>query len=489
MLSMGGNAFDAAVAASLSLGVVEPAASGLGGNAMAMVYTAADRRVFALENPCVAPLTATPEEVAKHPRKAGYKAVAVPTLLRTLDHMLSKYGSLSRETVCTPAIRLAEEGHVITPVAGKVLGDYLKSLRSWNGGAFMLTGQGLPPEVGTVFRQPVLARTLQRLAEKGFSDFYTGETGRMIALDMEQHDGFISASDLAQAPQPKEKAPLYGQFGGMTVCCLPPPGGGTTLVEILNIYECLAGKGVDPDAPEGALLLAAIINRARSDRKTYIPTHVMEKLASYPDLTSLQYAETAGEQIREALQPGDTTHFNVMDRFGNVVAMTQSIERCYGAKVATGALGFLYNGYMKAFKIQNKKHLHYLRPGAVARSNACPAILMKNGFPHIAIGSTGSERMISGIAQTLIRLSRGMTPFEAVSSPRLHCTPDREVYYEPERFSPEVIQHLERHGFKAIAYDSPWSFKSGGLQMAVCSNGLFTGVADPRRSGAAGGPD
>jgi gamma-glutamyltranspeptidase/glutathione hydrolase len=176
-----------------------------------------------------------------------------------------------------------------------------------------------------------------------------------------------------------------------------------------------------------------------------------------------------------------------MDSFGNVVSATQSIERSFGAKVASSKLGFLYNGYMKGFKIENKRHPHYLRPGAVARSNAAPTILFSGGHPAAAIGSTGSERMVSGIFQTLVRLQY-QTPFEAVSAPRLHCTPEGDVLIEADRFHHETLGLLKRDGFSVQALDA-WSFSAGGLQLVTCDGGRFCGVGEPRRDGAAAGPD
>ena len=136
-----------------------------------------------------------------------------------------------------------------------------------------------------------------------------------------------------------------------------------------------------------------------------------------------------------------------MDRHKNVVSLTQSLERCFGSKMASEKLGFVYNGYMKGFKIQNKSHPHYLKPGAVARSNAAPTILLNGNQPYVAIGSTGSERMLSGIFETLVRL-RSQSPFHSVAAPRLHCTPEGQVFLEAERFSEQALTALIKQGFE-----------------------------------------
>jgi gamma-glutamyltranspeptidase/glutathione hydrolase len=176
-----------------------------------------------------------------------------------------------------------------------------------------------------------------------------------------------------------------------------------------------------------------------------------------------------------------------MDHASNVVSVTQSIERSFGAKIASDRLGFLYNGYMKAFKIEDRRHPHYLRPGAVARSNASPTILFRNGRPCAAVGSTGSERMVSGIFETLARLEY-RSPFDAVRSPRLHSTPEGEVLIEAERFPPGTLGALVQSGFTIRPLDS-WSFSTGGLQLTTFDGTGFCGVGEPRRDGAAAGPD
>jgi gamma-glutamyltranspeptidase/glutathione hydrolase len=154
--------------------------------------------------------------------------------------------------------------------------------------------------------------------------------------------------------------------------------------------------------------------------------------------------------------------------------------------VVSRQLGFLYNGYLRAFKVENRRHPHFLKPGAPARSNAGPTILVRDGKPRAAIGSTGSERMTSGVFQVLVRLGC-QSFFEAVHAPRLHGTPERLVRLEAERFSPEVLGELTKHKF---TYETlgPYSFAAGGLQLAVWQGGVMHGVADPRRDGAAIAP-
>jgi gamma-glutamyltranspeptidase/glutathione hydrolase len=176
-----------------------------------------------------------------------------------------------------------------------------------------------------------------------------------------------------------------------------------------------------------------------------------------------------------------------MDRFGNAVALTQSIERVYGAKVATPSLGFLYNGFLKAFKVKDEKHPHYLRPGGLARSNASPTLVLRNGRPWAALGATGSERMASVISQVLLRL-KDATPFEAVHAPRIHCTPEGFLQLERGRIADLVADALQQSGLTLQPLED-YSFRMGGVHLTIQEEGVFYGVAEPRRDGAAFGPD
>jgi gamma-glutamyltranspeptidase/glutathione hydrolase len=483
ILAKGGNAVDAAIATALALNVVEPAASGLGGMAMMVIYQASSGKVFVLDGPCRAPLRATPEAVAAGERKMGYKAAAVPTNPAVLDFALRGYGTLTPEQVLEPAIRLAENGFPFTPFQHRHFREYLKSITEGNIAPFFLGPGQMPLPPGSIFRQPVLARTLRRLARCGFTDFYTGEIGKRIAADMAENGGFVCEADLADIPWPTEREPLSRQVGDWVVHTLPPPGGGNALLQMLRLFLQLAPGDFDPDSSEAAVLFASIIHRARLDRKRY------SFAKNEPELSGARYAVQAAEEIREELSGcGETSHLCTMDSNGNMVSMTQSIERSFGAKVAGRDLGFIYNGYMKAFKIKNKRHPHFLRPGAVARSNAAPTIVMQGGLPIIAVGSTGSERLASGIFQVLARLG-SQSPFQASAAPRLHCTPERDVLIEAERFSPEALQALKKHGFLLIPRTA-WNFSFGGLHLLIFDGDKkrMCGVAEPRRDGAAAGP-
>ncbi len=462
MLAAGGNAIDAAVAASLALGVCEPAGSGLGGMTMALIHLAGPARTFVLGGACRAPRLATPERVRGRSRYRGHHAAAVPTNAAVLGAALSRYGSLRRRDVLAPAIRIAEQGYPLTTVQHHLAGVYRRPLRNWGAGRFFLDAAQQPLPAGTWMRPSALAATLRRLSQAGFDDFYHGEIARRIDDDMERHNGFLRADDLREFSEPGETQPLEGEFGGRLAATVGPPGGGVALLQMFRVLGHLPERGFDLDSPEGVVALAEAIRNTRADRRR------RSMRATGPD------------------DRGETSHICIADRHGNWVSMTQSLERSFGSAAQHPELGFLYNGYLRTFKVRNARHPHYLRAGAAARSNAAPTLLFEGGKPCAAIGNTGSERLASGIVQVLLRLA-GQTPFEAVLAPRLHCTPEGLVLLEAERFAPASVEALAAKGFELQRLDA-FSFKVGGLQLIVKQGNACCGVAEPRRDGAAGGP-
>jgi gamma-glutamyltranspeptidase/glutathione hydrolase len=351
---------------------------------------------------------------------------------------------------------------------------------------FLQNGKSSYP-AGALFKQPVLAATLRRLARYGIKSFYSGRIARLIHQDMMRNHGLLRRDDLAQVPWPIERRPLSGRYGTLRVLTFPPPGSGRTLVEMLNILSNYPEKRRDPDIPEGAVLLAAVIRHAFRDRhdRPFDPNfyaQVEEKQMLSPD-----YAKQAARTIRRKLKThGETTHLSVADGAGNVVALTQSIENVYGSCCASPELGFLYNNYMSAFEYEDISHPYYLRPNANPWASVAPTIIFRGSRPWLAIGSPGSERITPSILQVLLRLGRH-TPYEAVDAPRLHCSIDGVVSLEASRMRDDIPEALTRHGFSVRERD-PYSFYLGCVQLVLRDRRGWIGVADPRRDGAASGP-
>ncbi len=488
ILRQGGNAVDAAVASAFALGVCEPQSSGLGGQTMMMVHIKEEGRTIALDGSSRAPNRAVKELYAdKKPRLYGHSASTVPSTPATLKYALERYGTMDLSQVLTPSISLAEDGYRITKLQRKLQRRERSSLKKRSGGSFFLKEGEKPFPVGAVFHQPHLAETLKQLRKRGIEDFYLGDIADIIHRDMEENGGFVHRDDLAKIPYPIEREALSCKFGSLMIYTMPPPGAGRSLIEIFNILRKFPSKERNLDTPRGALLFAEVMRRVQLDRRDrpFDPNF-------YPQvqdrrMLSDDYARLVSAQIGKRIGTGgDTTHLSVMDREGNVVSLTQSIERVYGAKVVCSDLGFLYNNYMSAFEYEDISHPYYLRPNGVPWASVIPTIIFKKGKPWLAIGSPGSERIVSTIAQVVMRLNN-QSPFDAVAAPRMHCSLDGKISLEAAYFRDDIKPYLKNHGF-TIDIREPMSFYLGCVQMVLSEDGSYIGVADPRRDGSAGGP-
>lgn len=495
ILARGGNAFDAAVATSLALGVCESASSGLGGMGMALAYHAPSNRCFALPGACLAPLAATPAAVSGRRRYRGYGAVAVPRLPAVLLHLWRHYATQSLDALARPAIDLAEEGFLVTPFQERLSRAHLAPLLRGSAGSLVLDEEGKPRAAGSTFRQPALAATLRRLAGEGLESFYAGSVAADIERDMVDNGGFVRRSDLEQALALDEREPLSIEVDGATIATLGPPAGGLTLLHMLQMAARAEAGSLDLETPDGIVAVAKLIQRARSDRRRYRLRHGFDHAGDAGELLDPVLASIAAREALGGAPPeparsggnGETTHLVTMDEAGSVVSLTQSIERSFGAAEVSPGLGFLYNGYLRGFKLENREHPHFLLPGRPARSNSAPTLALRDGRPWVALGSTGSERMCSGIFEVFLRLKHE-TPFEAVSGARLHASPGGDVLLEEDRLPRGTAEALRDAGF-APSRVGDYSFKAGGLQLVTRRGAAMTGVADPRRDGAAAGPD
>ncbi|MHC4513483.1 MAG: gamma-glutamyltransferase family protein [Planctomycetota bacterium] len=429
-LEQGGNAIDAAVAAAFALNVCEPGASGLGGQTMMLVHIGDERRTFALDGSSRAPHRVLPDSLSTAELRRGHRATTVPSTPAVLAYALKTHGKLPLAQVLSPSIRLAEKGYVVSALQERLFRRELKHLRAGSASAFFLKEQKRPYREGEVFRQPVLARTLKRLRDAGWEDFYTGRIAKAIHDDMRRNDGLVHLDDLAQIPLPIERRPVSGRFEGMRVFTFPPPGAGRTLLEILNLLSQFPESKRQPDTPQGALLLAEIIRRANLDRRDRPFDPNFYPQVDERRMLSEEYAKRAARQVRSRIRPpvthGETTHLSAMDAEGNAVALTQSIERVFGSFEASPKLGFLYNNYMSAFEYGDITHPYYLRPAAAPWASVAPTIVMRGRKPYLAAGSPGSERIASSVAQVLIRL-KSQSLIDAVTAPRMHCNINGEV--------------------------------------------------------------
>ena len=488
MLEQGGNAVDAAIAAALALGVCEPAASGLGGQPMLLIHLRASGSTVAIDGSSRAPNRALIESFAnlRAERRRGHLATTVPSSPATYAYALERYGRLDWAAVLEPAIELAEQGYEISVLQYRLTRRERRHLQAHPAGPLFLQDGRRVRRAGTKFVQPVLADTLRRLGEKGYEDFYLGETARLMHEDMEVNGGILREDDLAQIPVPIEREPLSGRFGRDQLFTMPLPAAGRTLVELLNIHRSLPRELRDIDTPDGAVCLARAIQRALIDRNDRPVDPNLYPQVSDKQMLDRRYARELALRIAPIRTSGETTHLSVMDSDGNAVALTQSIENVYGSCAASPQLGFLYNNYMSAFNYTDPSHPYYLRPNAVPWASVAPTIVFRHDQPWLAIGSPGSERIPPAILQVLLRL-RGSSPLAAVDAPRIHCSLEGVVSAEASRISTDVLDALKGAGFE-LTRREPYSFYMGCVQMVMADGERFVGVADPRRDGAAAGP-
>lgn len=484
MMEAGGNAFDAAIAAAFALGVCEHQASGLGGQSMALYHDAGVGETVALDGSSYAPERATPEAVPIEQRESGYRATTVPSTPAVLADLLQRKGTLSLADVMNPSLRLAEEGYRISNLQHMIQKDKHERLLGTTAAPFFLKGGKRVLQRGDVHVQETLARTLHGLQVRGLEDFYHGEVGRSIVRDMKRNDGLITARDLARVPWPVARKADLGRWQRQSVATFPPPGAGRVLLELLHVMDRTPERYLDPETPRGAVFLARAMRQALRDHDEEPRDPARHQMTPH-EMIAQDHARLLALRLRRGLRGGETTHLSVMDREGNAVGITQSIELFYGACVATPELGFLYNNYMSACH-DDPRHPYSLRPFGVPWSSVAPAIVFKRGKPTLIIGSPGSDRIATSVAQVMLRL-RNNSPMEAVEAPRMHARPDGTATLETPRFSQDVPKALEEDGFNVVNHDA-FSRYHGCVQLVMRKRGRFIGVADPRRDGSAGGP-
>lgn len=511
MLASGGNAVDAACAVGLALGVCEPQASGLGGQSVGVVHL--DGRTFAIDGSSRVPSLAHHERFERGQRRTGHRAATVPSTIATYGWLHRRYGRLPWSEVVAPATRVAVEGYRITQLQHDLQArelDRLLSVPNRSGARYFLDGGVQPFAVGARFRQPDLARVLDEIARGGPEAFYLGEIAAQIDADMRANDGFLRSEDLALIPWPIERRCLRRRYRDVMLASMPPPGAGRVLLLTMMMLERIDPTFLVSEGAERVHFVAEVFRKAFLQRldRPYDPNTYPQ----IPDkvLLSRRFAARLTRSIRDTIDPslpfvefddvddeseldgladrGETTHFSVMDGDGNAVAMTQSIELVYGAKAAADGLGFLYNCYILALDRKDPTHPYFHRPNAVPWSTAAPTIVFRGGRPWLALGSPGSERIYSAVAQVLMHTIDGGAALDAaIAAPRLHCSVGGKVSLEAERFAPEVAEHLVRTGY-VVDRRSPFDFYLGCVQAVGREDGSFVGAADPRRDGTAAGP-
>lgn len=508
MLKRGGNAIDAAVAAAFALGVVEPNASGLGGEGM-MVMHLANGDLTAIDYRSSAPAAATLERYSSGTASTGWESVGVPGTVAGLATALSRYGTMSLAEVLEPAIRLAEEGFPVSDTLAASISDSYEAILADPELSSIYLVDGFPPMEGDILRNPNLANTMRILAEKGQDAFYRGEIARAIAAAMEENGGLITTLDLANY-RAFEREPVRGSYRGYEVVSAPPPVGGMAVVEALQILENFDLSGEPFPSTRVTHLTAEALKRAFADLSWYNgdPAFVDVPVEG---LTSKAYAaqraaEIPLDRMGERPQAGDptpygapvpvgflaepvyesasTTHLSTADSEGNVVALTQTISSFFGAKVAVPGTGIILNNEMVNFSTRPGLP-NTLAPGKRMRTTIAPTLLLRDGEPVLSIGTPGAGRIVSTMTQLIINLvDYGMSLQEAIEAPRFYARDTEASLHMESRWPAEIRAELEAMGY-TLSIRGEYDLYFGGAQGILIDpeTGEFVGGADPRRSG------
>lgn len=509
VLAKGGNAVDAAVTAGFALAVTQPRSGNIGGGGFMLISDEDSGDVIAIDYRETAPASATETmfqdengDAVTERSRYTHLAAGVPGTVAGLALALEEYGTLSLAEALAPAIRLAEEGFSVPPRFVKGLEDTRERFEPWESSmATFFKEDGSSYQVGEIFRQPELAATLRRIAEQGASEFYEGETARLLVAEMEKHDGLMTLEDLA-GYEPVIREPSHGNYRGYDIYAMSPPSsGGAHIVQMLNILEDYPIADMGFGAADTMHVMAEAMKRAYADRSEYLGDTDFVKVP-LDGITSKAYADELRAQIAmdqatpsASIGPGnpspyesnETTHFSIVDGNGLAVSNTYTINFSYGSGIVVEGAGFLLNNEMDDFSakpgVPNAYGLiggeaNKVEPGKRMLSSMTPTIVKKDGKNFLITGSPGGSRIITTTLQVLMNvIDHDMNIQSAVSAPRMHhqWLPD-EIRVEAG-FSPDTLGMLEQRGHTISQQEA-----MGAAQSIVIDDGMFYGGADPRRS-------
>lgn len=510
IMSKGGNAVDAAVAMGFALGVCEPFTSGLGGGGLATIHTAEGENFF-IDFREVAPAAATLDLYVDASgenngnTKEGGLASGVPGEVAGLLYLLEHHGTMSREEVMEPAIRIANEGFTVSAYCANAISDaYEKTQKFPEMSKVYLDENGLPWEEGSVITNPDLGKALQLIADQGADAFYKGEIGEAMVATLAKYDGVMTMDDLA-GYEVHELKPVTGDYRGYTVISSPPPSsGGTHLIEILNILENFDMASMEVNSAEYVHLFAETFKLAFADRAKYMAD---TNFVTVPlgGLTSQAYADKRAQDIdlnaaMEQAAPDDpspyehtdTTHFSVADVDGNCVAITKTINYYFGSGVMVDGYGFMMNNQMDDFSTDSES-VNKIEPGKKPLSSMSPTVVLKpDGSPFLVLGTPGGSRIFSGVAEVISRvIDSKMDLHTAISVPKIwNCSNKNNLQYENplkgyEQYAltDETIAKLTEMGHGELK-----TAASGAFQCIMfMEDGTLYGTADPRQDGKAVG--
>jgi len=514
IMKKGGNAIDAAVATGFALAVTYPSAGNIGGGGF-MVVRLANGKVETLDFREVAPAAASRDmyldgegNVVKGLSTRSHKAIGVPGSVDGLLEVLSKHGSLSRQEVLAPAIKLARDGFVLNEDLAEQFKNQHRFMKQYPASMAQFSKDGVPFVAGDLWKQPDLANTLERIAKEGRDGFYKGKTADLIVAEMKNSGGLISHEDLANY-RSKWRAPVKGTYRDHTIWTMPPPSsGGVLLVQMLNMLEPHKIGEMGYGSAAVVHLMIEAQRRAYADRAEHLGDPDYYKVP-VEMLTSKEYARKrfadmdpekasdsdligAGEVPAESME---TTHYSVMDARGNAVACTTTLNHGYGSRIVASGAGFLLNNEMDDFSVKANTFNSYrllggvaneIQPGKRMLSSMTPTIITRDDLVVLVTGSPGGSTIINTVFQVVLNVvDHKMDLSDAVALPRFHSQwkPNR-VVFEPHCFSPDTLSILKLKGHKELT-EARW--RLGDANSIVFKDGYLWGMSDPRNTGGASG--
>ncbi|MCL4107249.1 UNVERIFIED_CONTAM: hypothetical protein GTU68_017133 [Idotea baltica] len=512
VLKDGGNAIDAAVAVAYALSVTLPKAGNLGGGGFMLIHSAEDNKSHAFDFREMAPAAATRDmyldengDVDKKRARFSPQAVGVPGTVRGLSTAHEKFGSKPLMELIRPSIRMARDGIPVSPGLAADLVMYQEKLTSNSTIAKIFYKEnGEPYSLGETLVQEDLAWSLEQIAEHGEQVFYEGAIAEKLVAFMKGEGGLITAADLKNY-RVAEREPIIGTYKGYEVVSMPPPSsGGVHLIQMLNTLENTSLRDMGHNSTRSIHHLAESMKYSYADRSDHLGD---PDFAEVPIdwLTSKNYGKELFARIQNdkaipsaEIKPGtpveyeseQTTHFSVMDKDGNAVSLTYTLNFSFGSLQMAPGTGFLLNNEMDDFSAKAGVANGYgllggeanaIQPGKRPLSSMTPTIVMKDGTPYLVTGSPGGSKIINAVLQTVLNvIEYDMNIAEATALPRVHhqWMPD-ELKCE-SGISVDTLEKL-----KALGHNTQPTTTMGSTQSVMKVGGRFEGYSDPRRPDAA----
>ena len=506
ILKQGGNAIDAAVAVGFALAVVLPNAGNIGGGGFMVLHDDKTGKDVAIDFREIVPAKASRDmyldsqgNVIDGKSLFTHDASGVPGTVAGMEYALKKWGTMPLSKVLEPAIKLADKGFIVSDVLAKTLKEEKSTLGKWSASKAIFFKNGEPMKSGDLLVQKDLAKSLRLIAKQGAKAFYQGEIATKIAKEMQSHGGTMTLEDL-KAYKVVERQPIIGDYRGYKVVTMPPPSsGGVHLIEILNMLEHYPIKEDGVNSAKNIHHMAESMKLAYADRSEYLGDPDFVKIP-VTGLTSKAYANERVKTIDDnkarlssTIKPGkpqpyesdQTTHYSVMDKAGNAVAVTYTLNLNFGSGIVVEGTGILLNNEMDDFSVKPGVPNAFGLVGGAANaieakkrplSSMTPTIVMKNNKPWLVTGSPGGARIITTVLQSVVNtIDHEMNPAEAIITPRVHhqWLPD-ELRVE-EGISPDTIKLLQDKGHNVVT-----KAPMGRIQIIQADDSGFYGYSDPR---------